>query len=314
MRFITVKRRSAAVFTLIILLTLILLFFVSSKKSHFTFAVMGDSRGSDNGVNEPVLRSLLQKITARESQPRFILFSGDLVHGLKNLDAELIGWKAIVADYYPINNYYPAIGNHENNEPLFSNSFTNLPNEQLPGYYRTAYFFDYANTRFIVLNSLRKDGKGNYIIDSTQRAWLEALIKNSGKTHHFVMFHIPPYPTGAHYSNSLNANPVERDALWEIFDKYKITAVLVGHEHNYSRRVVDNSFSASSYQYKNKVIQLVLGGAVAPLTSVAEDLRGVVVGPKAVYHYLIVEITGDSATFTVYDINNQIIDAFTIDS
>lgn len=314
MRLITVKYRSAAIFALIILLTLILFFFIHSFKTHFTFAVMGDSRGSDNGVNEPVLRSLLQKITARESQPRFILFSGDLVHGLKNLDAELTGWKAIVADYYPINIYYPAIGNHENNETLFSDSFSYLPGEQLPGYNRTAYFFDYANTRFIVLNSLRKDPKGNYIIDSTQRAWLEGLLKNSGKTHHFVMFHIPPYPTGAHYSNSLNANPVERDALWEIFDKYKVTAVLVGHEHNYSRRVVDSFFNGNDYKFNNKVIQLTLGGAGAPLTSAAEDIRGVVVGPKAVYHYLIVDITGDSATFTVYDINNEIIDSFSVDA
>lgn len=312
MRFYVLKRKWTAVFMVSVLLLLLLSVF-SYNYSHFRFVVMGDSRGATDGVNETTLRALLQKVKGLPTQPKFIIFTGDQVQGGHNLSAKLTNWKAIVGDYYPINRYYPSIGNHEADEAIFSNAFDYLPNEQLAGYKRTAYYFDYGNARFIVLNSDRKDANGKYVINSTQRTWLEGLLNNNGKTHSFVIFHMPAYPVGAHAGNSLDGNPAERDALWAIVDKYNVTAVLVGHEHNYNRRLVDTSFSTGDYTFENQIYQLTLGGAGAPLNSLAINTKGVVVGPKAVYHYMVVDIAGSLASFKVYDENNNELDSFTVD-
>lgn len=278
----------------------------------FRFVVMGDSRGSTDGINSTTMHSLLQKVKGLSTQPAFIMYTGDQVQGGSDVSTELTDWKAVADDYYPINQYYPALGNHENDETIFSNAFTYLPTGQLSGYQRTSYYFDYGNARFITLNSNRKDANGKYIIDANQRAWLESILQNNGKTHNFVQFHVPAYPIGSHYGSSLDANPAQRDAVWDIFDKYNVTAVLVGHEHNYNRRRIDTSFNANGYTFDNSIYQLTIGGGGAPLSSTNSDSRDVIVGPVAKYSYMVVDIADATATFTAYDVNNVQIDSFTV--
>jgi hypothetical protein len=211
-----------------------------------------------------------------------------------------------------MNTIYPALGNHEHDESIFSKVFNYLPSEQLSGYKRTAYYFDYGNSRFITLNTERKTSDGAHYISSAQRQWLENVLKNSGKTHHFVQYHYPAYPIGAHYGNSLDESPSNRDALWDILDKYNVTAVLVGHEHNYNRRKIDASFNGSGYTFNNSINQVTLGGGGAPLTTLNKDPRNVVVGPVGKYHYMVVDIADNTASFKVYDNNNQQIDSFSV--
>jgi len=286
---------------------------VKAATTSFRFVVMGDSRGSTDGINESTLRQLMTQVKNLSPQPNFVMFTGDQVQGGSNLTTELTNWKGIVDDYYPLTSYYPTLGNHEHDETVFSNAFSYLPTGQLSGYQRSAYYFDFGNSRFITVNSDRKDANGKYIVDSTQRAWLEGLIKNNGKAHTFVQFHVPAYPIGAHYGNSLDGNKVQRDALWDIFDNNtNVSAVLVGHEHNYNRRVIDGSFSANGYTFGRSVNQVTLGGAGAPLTSSVSNSQGVVVGPKANYHYMVVDVADNVATFNVYDINNNKLDSFTV--
>ena len=103
----------------------------------FRFVVMGDR--SSNNENE--FRLVLEKIKNLPVQPQFILFVGDLIFG-QNISSELQAWKDIVNDYYPIPQVFPAFGNHDGNESIFSQMFPHLPNEQLPGFQRTVYYFD----------------------------------------------------------------------------------------------------------------------------------------------------------------------------
>lgn len=269
----------------------------------FRFIVMGDR--SSNNENE--FRMVFEKIKNLPVQPQFILFVGDLIFG-QNISSELRAWKDIVNDYYPIPQVFPAFGNHDRDESIFSQMFPHLPNEQLPGFQRTVYYFDVDNTRFIVLNSNRKDSKGRYIIDSRQRNWLEGLLKNNEKTHTFVMFHVPAYPIGHHYGESLDANPEERDALMSILDKYNVTATIVGHEHNYNRRLIDHSFSSNNRTFENFIYQLTIGVSGASKSMSVTDSRNVVVGPAGEQHYLIVDIIEDWSIFTVNDINNNQLD------
>lgn len=275
----------------------------------FRFVVMGDSRGQwGDAVNEATLRKLLEQLKKRKPQPNFVLFTGDQIKG-SNVDLELAQWKEIVDDYFPLQQYYPTLGNHENDEKLFSKHFPHLPKDQLPGYQRTVYSFDYQNARFIVLNSNRMDDKDRYIVDVEQRNYLENKLKGSHQAYHFVMLHVPAYPSSVHYGKSLDAKPAERDAFWGLLDRYKVSAVFVGHEHNYSRRAVDSSFSS---QFQNQVYQLTVGGAGAPLYAKVKDRKNIISGPKAVYHYMVVDVNAGQAEFKVYDIDNNQIDHFLV--
>lgn len=275
----------------------------------FRFIVLGDSRGGSDAINEHILRNLLARIKRLSPQPAFILFTGDMVKG-GAVKLELSQWQNIVDDYFPLQIYYPAIGNHEGNENIFNEMFAYLPDGQLSGFGRTAYFFDYANTRIVTLNSIRKDHRNKYVIDAEQRKWLENVLKSKGKRHVFVQLHIPPYPASNHTGESLDANPFERDAFWSVLDKYKVDAVLVGHEHNYSRRKVDSSFSANGFNFQNSIYQITVGGAGAPLYRSVKNKKNVEVGPLPVYHFMVVDVKNENVQYSVYDINGNKIDAF----
>ena len=279
----------------------------------FRFVVMGDSRGNAKGTNEAVLRNLMQKVKGLSPVPSFILFTGDMVTGGTNLDSQLETWKDLVDDYFPMTSVYPALGNHEHNEKMFSDVFPNLPKESLTGYGKTVYSFDYGNARFITLNSDRQNKDNRYVIDENQRNWLEQQLKSSGDKHVFVQFHMPAYPVGAHLGSSLDGDPASRDALWALLDRYRVTAVFVGHEHNYNRRLVDSSFDGNGYHFGHAIYQLTLGGAGAPLYSESQDSKQVVAGPKASYHYMIVDVAGKRATFKAYDLQQNEIDSFTVE-
>ncbi|WP_445505945.1 metallophosphoesterase [Niallia sp. 03190] len=275
--------------------------------SSFRFIVMGDR--SSNNVNE--FNALLANIKKLPVQPNYILFVGDLIYG-QNVEAELQTWKGIVGNYFPLEKVLPAFGNHDKDETAFSKAFPHLPNEQLSGYQRTAYYVDIYNTRFIILNSNRKNSDGHYVVDTKQREWLETLLKNSNKTHHFVMVHVPPYPIGHHYQESLDAEPEERDALWSILDKYNVTATIVGHEHNYNRRLIDPSYSNNNGLYQNSIYQLLVGISGSNNNMTVIDKRNIVAGPIGEPSYLIVDVFDNAAICTVNDVHNKVIDYFII--
>ncbi|AFC28255.1 metallophosphoesterase [Paenibacillus mucilaginosus 3016] len=279
----------------------------------FRFVVMGDSRGSSNGTNEATLRALLEKVKGLKPAPDFLLFTGDQVTGGYTVAKQLANWKNIADDYFPVTSIYPALGNHEDDEKVFSKAFPYLPQNGAEGYGRTVYSFDHGNARFITLNSNRTNEDDDYVIDDAQLAWLEEQLKGAADKHRFVQFHVPAYPVGAHLGSSLDAAPASRDKLWALLDRYRVTAVLVGHEHNYNRRKVDASFSGSGYTFRQEIYQLTIGGAGAPLYTGSKENKGVVVGPKASYHYMVVDVDGSRAQFEAYDLQQNRIDSFAVE-
>lgn len=273
----------------------------------FRIVIMGDSSISKAAVNSHVLDILLNSIKKVSPQPEIIFFLGDMVCGGATINDQLEAWKTLVTKYFPLTMYYPVLGSHENNEFAFSNAFTHLPNEQLPGYLRTVYYIDYGSTRFIVLNSNRTCSDGSYVISSCQCEWLENILCTSDREYNFVMFHVPAFPTGHHYGECLDMNPKQRSVLLSVLDKYNVSAVFVGHEHNYCRRIINNSLSSSIYH-------ITTGGAGSSLNGHFTDNNNVLVGPMAVYHYIILDISIEKAFLQAFDINNNLIDSCCIPS
>jgi hypothetical protein len=278
-------------------------------ESAFRIVILADSSRPAVAVNSPILSTLLSHMKVLSPQPQFIIFVGDMVYGGAKVQEQLETWKKLIENYYPITMFYTVLGSHENNESAFSNAFSYLPNESLPGYKRTVYYFDYESVRFIILNSNRTSSNGSYVIDAKQRAWLESTLSSSSKKYNIVMFHVPAFPTGHHHGESLDMSLDDRNALWSILDRYKVTAVFVGHEHNYCRRLIDKSFSKRGLSIRNPIYQITTGGAGSSLNAHITDIENAMVGPLAIYHYCVLDISDAGISLQVYDKENTLIDS-----
>jgi hypothetical protein len=91
-----------------------------------------------------------------------------------------------------------------------------------------------------------------------------------------------------------------------------MTVARWGHEHNYSRRLINSSFNEDDYTFNHRISQIITGGAGAPLNSNLRDSRNLINGPLGIYHYIIVDVVGSEALFYVLGINNVLLDSFRI--
>lgn len=258
----------------------------------FKFAAMSDSRGSDNGVNTPVLTALTKHMLENNPDIKFLVFAGDLVNGHRNdperTKRELIHWKEVMKPVYDAPNLvwpkiWPVVGNHEirnrkdedNFRELFQDVYMNGPKEQKG----LSYSFDFGNSHFCMINSdAWYYGDKNDTTDDRPDwhyikyiDWVENDLKAArkrGVKHIFTFSHEMPFPIGGHLHDglpNLGRNfklPVDstrqwyldrRDKYWEIMKKYNADAHICGHEHTYGRQEVEG------------VYQILTGSAGAPL-------------------------------------------------
>lgn len=228
-------------------------------------------------------------------------------------------------------------------EKIFADEFVNPENSPFPEspfappYKETVYSFDWGNSHFIFINTdywivfpkrsfwgkqkkiikLYKNGNLPGIIMENQLKWIEKDLKRAkacGAKHIFVFGHQPIFPITHDEEDAIEYNPnatkeakeyvkKRRKQLWELFDKYGVKAAFFGHEHNYSRTLINNTW------------QIITGGAGAPL----RDRNNKVHYPwlnglkkfKKCYHYCIVTVDKDKVELSVFGIINgrfQLID------
>lgn len=283
------------------------------------FVVFGDSKGNKNGVNEKVLNKILKQIKKLSPSADYIVHLGDMTAGsdeLIKLRGMLWNFKNKFIDMGIGSIILPVFGNHEEgenpkntaSEAVFGEVFENFPADcELEGYNRTVYFKDVDNVRLIALNSCHFQEENR--ISGKQLKWLEnSLTVNR----HFkiVFVHIPPYPTGAHYGTSMDLYPEIRDEFWSIIDENNVDIVFSGHEHNYSRRVINEGLSTERYKYKNRIYQIISGGGGEKLRDKYRSNAGVVVPPIAKNHFVVADILNEKLTLAAYDIIGNIIDKF----
>lgn len=278
-------------------------------ESSFRFVIFGDVyRGSRDGSTN-ILRSLLTGIKSLSPQPELIFGLGDMIDGRLGISKGLEDFKSIIEEFYPVNMFYPVIGNHENDEDAFSSVFMHLPYNQLSGYSRTVYYFDHEDARFIALNSIRCCKGSGYCINAYQRQWLDSVLGTGRKKYNFVMMHVPAFPTGSHYGESLDSSLKERNDFWKIIDDYDVTAVFCGHEHNYCRRLINKDFHDKGIAVKNSIYHIISGGANDSLSSRMKSRENIITGPLAVQHYLVIDVNDKDVIMQVYDLKNELIDS-----
>lgn len=286
------------------------------------FIVLADSRGLDHGVNSEIVNQVLKQVKQLTPQPEFALLPGDLTEGSKSyseVQEQLDYFKEITTQYYPVGFYYPGIGNHEmragkGGEKAFSKTFSEFEANFLEGYHRTSYYFDVGDTRFFMLNSNHPGEK--HKITGNQLTWLKNNI-DPEKKHTIFLMHEPPYPTGAEAGNSLDSYPASRDEFWQVVDETPGAIVFCGHEHNYSRRLIDSSFNEKigkkSYEFRNEIFQIITGGFGAPLYTKYTSKKNMIIPPIPQYHFTVVDIDANGVSIQAINMDGEIIDSFLVE-
>jgi 3',5'-cyclic AMP phosphodiesterase CpdA len=222
----------------------------------FIFAILGDTQRFN--PNNPTGNFQKAMTSVKKLNPDMIFAVGDLLGSCDNYSKCGKGysnWKNVVGSLMP--KTYAAQGNHDRTggnkaDTIWQTAF-NFPTNGPAGYSELTYSFDYKNSHFIVLAS---DKPTMHQINEEQRAWLEKDLAANKKDDTFVFFHEPAFPVSSKVGESLDKHAAERDALWQIFDKYNVTGVFNGHEHIVSRRKIDSSVFSGA---KNTIYQFVFG-------------------------------------------------------
>jgi len=148
--------------------------------------------------------------------------------------------------------WYPGVGNHEAETPEDMKWLRDYLGESVPHLTRlgptngeeTNYSFDFENAHFVMLNQYY-DGKldtgTNGDICDSLYIWLKKDLQLNSKPITFIFGHepivsIPDYHNGRHrhQGDNLDAYPENNHRFQELLRKYKITAYICGHTHDFS--------------------------------------------------------------------------------
>jgi 3',5'-cyclic-AMP phosphodiesterase len=269
----------------------------SAGENSFSFAVIGDTQyfkaGNPNGYFQTVVKDIVK------DNPDLVIATGDLVGTSENYSEysqKFADWKKIDAPL--LSKTYAAMGNHDNiknkGAKAWQDAF-NFPTNGPANFSEQVYSFDFKNSHFVVLDS---DNPKQHLVNDQQRAWLEQDLAKNKKENIFVIFHEPAFPVSSKIGEGLDAEPHERDALWQIIDKYNVTAVFNGHEHIVSRRKIGN------------IYQFVFGSTDSfnhdlPAAGVAEYAN------QGQGRFGLVSVNGKEITVKTFDSDNEELNSFT---
>ncbi|MEA2077491.1 MAG: metallophosphoesterase [Candidatus Marinimicrobia bacterium] len=258
-----------------------------SNETAIKFFVYGDTRTYPQD-HDKVAEQIIEKYSADSELHSIILSVGDLVG---NGDYEGDWDNQFFNQDYPnimemLGNlpYQSCIGNHEKSGILFKKYF---PYPFVNGRY---WSFDYGPAHFVVV-----DQYTNYSTGSEQLNWIENDLSSTDKIWKIMMFHEPGWSAGGHG----NEIPVQ-NYLQPLCEEYNVQIVFAGHNHYYARAEV------------NDVTHITTGGGGAPIYSADENYPNIVTATSA-HHYCIVSIDNNSLFCEALDINNSVLDSFTIE-
>lgn len=247
-------------------------------QTRFSFAVFGDTRTQDR-----FHQAVVERILAL--QPDFVLHTGDLVaHGHSNHE-----WQTffdIERELLARVPFFPTLGNHEANNPLYRDLF------YLPGNERW-YSFDYGHAHFVCLQA---DNIAELRPQEEQIRWLEEDLATTDRPWKFAFFHVPPFSSLGEEEDEVYT----RQALVPVLIEHGVQVVFTGHHHNYQRLQVDG------------VTYVVTGGGGAPLYAIQEqDLE--LVAYALEYHAVLVTLDGSELTAVTVSAEGEELDRFALE-
>jgi hypothetical protein len=240
---------------------------------------------------------------------------------------------------------------NESTEAIFANEFVNPENgpqpdneaaqvpegESLPSYQENVYFFDYGNSRFIVMNNnywingtadLYGANMEGYILDD-QKKWLLAKFeetKNDDSIEHlFIFAQEPLFPnSSSHVHDGMwyqGGDPTlnegfdrsyihkRRDEIWRAFvSTGKAVSGNFGDEHQYTRTLITEDADGNKFEYPTW--QMVSGGSGAPYAATLGETpwKQNIKRFETQFHYTLFKVDGDNVTLETYSIDNVLIE------
>jgi hypothetical protein len=271
-----------------------------SSSQTFSFAVIGDTKSFSAGNTNGNLQKAVQSITKQNVDFSFVM--GDLVSscdGGSSCQGKYDDWKKIMAPL--LSKTYEVVGNHDRTggsaaDAMWQKEF-NLPTNGPAGFGELAYSFDFGNSHFVVLDSEKPK---EHAVDSAQRDWLEKDLANNKQKNIFVFFHEPAFRMSQDSKDALDANPGERDALWNILTNYKVTAVFNGHLHMTAGKKQDG------------IEQFVIGDT----DSTADDTpqKNLTDFGLTGHYYTIISVSGKTMDLKVYSLDGIVVKDYSFTS
>jgi len=264
----------------------------------FRFAAFGDTR-SRHDVHARLVRRILSE------GPVLVINTGDLVsNGLRVSDWET--FFEISGELMRHIPYYPLLGNHEKDSPLYFDFF------DLPGNERR-YSFSVGDAFFLMLDSegpeyetpefIKKENleefwaRQNRAYMEAQKHWADEMLylhRDAGFT--FVCFHKPLYSA---MGNRLEDARLRREFWGDLFERHGVQVVLNGHDHHYHHA----AHGGTHY--------IVTGGGGANLYA-ADAPQPETIKTVRTEHYIRIEVGTDEATLTAIDMDGRTIDVVTV--
>jgi len=176
-------------------------------------AVYGDSQFNES-AQERVVKAILR------FKPSVIFRVGDIVNDGNDPEQWQI-FNRIASPLLNTTEYYPALGNHEYDSPLYFKNFPRIHNQRW-------YSVEKEGIHFIVL-----DSNSNIQNNSEQYRWLESDLRkvSPGIKFKIAFFHHPIFSVGPHPEDEKQLKHI----LLPLFEEYGVCAVFSGHNHNYQR-------------------------------------------------------------------------------
>jgi len=268
----------------------------------FSFAVIGDTKSFDKyGTLAQTVKSIGDK------NVNLVMTVGDLIQDCGEFNQcknSYNAWKSVMQPV--LSKTYEVVGNHDRHggaasDRAWQESF-NLPTNGPDGFSELAYSFDYGNAHFVVLDTEKPE---KHSLGPNQLAWLKKDLDINKQTNIFVFFHEPAFPVGSKIGSALDVNKSDRDALWNILDSHRVTAVFSGHEHIFSLRTIGKTVFPEA---KNNIRQFVVGNTAAPEeTGPASGLADYSFGGR---HFALVKVDQDKTTVELYETGGKLIRSF----
>ena len=248
-----------------------------SNASAGDIVIFGDSQ-----FNEKIQRRVVQAILA--FKPSTVFRVGDNVAD----GNDPMQWKLFNDINEPLlktADYFPVLGNHEEDSPLYFDNFPFFNHSRW-------YSVEREGIHFIVL-----DSDFDLSFGSNQYSWLVSDLESIKGDIKFkvVIFHHPIFDVGLHKADEKNLKPI----LLPLFQKYGVCAAFSGHDHNYQR-----------FEYEG-IYFIVTGGGGAGLYW---QLRTSPYLQKfeRTYHFCLLSPGTDFLRIRIIGIDSRIIDDFTI--
>ncbi len=261
----------------------------AASATNVKFFMYGDTR-TNGGSNNSVCAQMISTYTADPAYQTMVLHAGDWV----NADAEAdwtsqwynYSWTSLMAA--PANMpFQGCIGNHEGSASVYKKY------RPFPFVAATYFSYDYGPVHVTVLDQYQ-----TYTNPSTQYTWLVNDLSGSSKPWKIIVLHEPgwsAYGSGAHANNTTVQSTIQPLCI-----TYGVQIVLAGHNHFYSRCVVDG-------------IQHVTNGVGgAPYYGIDLTRPYVVTATANTLAVCKVDIQGDSLTCTTVSSGGATIDTFTL--